>query len=46
MLNELKSLADSLRAAGVSGEEWDDKFKEIKAKIRKLDRDGLLKNLG
>ena len=32
MLNELKSLADSLRAAGVSGEEWDDKFKEIKVK--------------
>ena len=32
MLNELKALSDSIRAAGISGEEWDDKFKEIKVK--------------
>ena len=32
MLNELKVLSDSIRAAGISGEEWDDKFKEIKVK--------------
>jgi len=32
MLNELKSLSDSIRAAGISGDEWDDKFKEIKVK--------------
>ena len=32
MLNELKTLSDSIRAAGISGEEWDDKFKEIKVK--------------
>ncbi|MGN0843754.1 MAG: hypothetical protein ACI4QT_00870 [Kiritimatiellia bacterium] len=32
MLNELKVLSDSIRAAGISGEEWDDSFKEIKVK--------------
>jgi hypothetical protein len=32
MLNELKTLADSIRSAGFSGEEWDDKLKEIKVK--------------
>ena len=32
MLNELKALSDSIRAVGISGEEWDDKFKEIKVK--------------
>lgn len=32
MLNELKTLADSIRAAGFSGQEWHDKFKEIKVK--------------
>lgn len=32
MLNELKLLADSIQAAGFSGEEWDDKLKEIKVK--------------
>lgn len=32
MLNELKMLADSIRSAGFSGEEWNDKFKEIKVK--------------
>ena len=32
MLNELKMLADSIRSAGFSGEEWDDKLKEIKVK--------------
>ena len=32
MLNELKALSDSIRAAGISGEEWNDKFKEIKVK--------------
>ena len=32
MLNELKTLADSIQAAGFSGEEWDDKLKEIKVK--------------
>ena len=32
MLNELKALSDSIRAAGIAGEEWDDKFKEIKVK--------------
>ncbi len=32
MLNELKSLSDSIRAAGISGEEWDDQFKPIKVK--------------
>ncbi len=32
MLNELKTLADSIRLAGFSGEEWDDKLKEIKVK--------------
>ena len=32
MLNELKTLSDSIRAAGISGEDWDDKFKEIKVK--------------
>ena len=31
MLNELKTLADSIRGAGFSGKDWDDKFKEIKA---------------
>ncbi len=30
MLNELKTLADSIRGAGFSGKVWDDKFKEIK----------------
>ncbi len=32
MLNELKNLADSISAAGFSGEDWDDRFKEIKVK--------------
>ncbi len=32
MLNELKMLADSIQAAGFSGEDWDDKFREIKVK--------------
>lgn len=32
MLNELKTLSDSIRAAGFTGVEWDDKFKEIKVK--------------
>lgn len=32
MLNELKMLADSIYEAGFSGEEWDDKLKEIKVK--------------
>ena len=32
MLNELKMLADSIRSAGFSGEEWNDKLKEIKVK--------------
>ena len=32
MLNELKALSDSIRAAGISGDDWDDKFKEIKVK--------------
>ena len=32
MLNELKTLSDSIRSAGFSGEEWDDKLKEIKVK--------------
>ena len=32
MLNELKTLSDSIRAAGISGDDWDDKFKEIKVK--------------
>lgn len=30
MLNELKKLADSIQAAGFSGEDWDDNFKPIK----------------
>ena len=30
MLNELKTLADSIRSAGFSGEDWDDDFKPIK----------------
>ena len=30
MLNELKILADSIREIGISVENWDDKFKEIK----------------
>jgi hypothetical protein len=32
MLNELKMLSDSIRAAGFTGVEWDDRFKEIKVK--------------
>lgn len=32
MLNELKTLSDSIRTAGISSEDWDDKFKEIKVK--------------
>lgn len=32
MLNELKTLADSIQAAGFSSENWDDKFREIKVK--------------
>lgn len=32
MLNELKILSDSIRAAGISSEEWDDSFKPIKVK--------------
>ena len=33
MLNELKTLADAISAAGFSGDDWDDKFKEIKATV-------------
>lgn len=32
MLNELKTLSDSIQAAGFTGVEWDDHFKEIKVK--------------
>lgn len=32
VLNELKTLADSIQAAGFTGTEWDDRFNEIKVK--------------
>lgn len=32
VLNELKNLSDSIQAAGFTGVEWDDHFKEIKVK--------------
>lgn len=32
MLNELKTLADSIQSAGFTGTEWDDRFNEIKVK--------------
>jgi hypothetical protein len=32
VLNELKTLSDSIQAAGFTGVEWDDHFKEIKVK--------------
>ena len=32
MLNELKNLSDSIQAAGFTGVEWDDHFREIKVK--------------